>query len=221
MNNLRKEPIISASVLSINFARFAQQLEIIEDTNIDWLHFDVMDGIFVPAITFGPKLIKDCRKYSKKIFDVHLMIQNADLYIKEFAEAGADIITIHSEACNHLDRTIDLVKSTGAKVGLALNPSTNENILEYVLEKLDLVLVMSVNPGFAGQKFIESQLNKIENIKKMIISKNLSTKISVDGGVNEETAKKILASGADILVSGNYLFTGELESNLKKLKQLV
>lgn len=211
-------PIISPSILSADFSRLSEEILKIENSEAEFIHFDVMDGHFVPPITFGDKLIKDLRPFSKKIFDVHLMVSNPDHHIEHFINAGADIITIHSEASIHLDRSIELIKQYGAKVGVSLNPTTSPSILEYIIDKLDLVLIMTVNPGFAGQKFIDSGLKKIEKIKNMIMSKGLNTLLSVDGGVSDSTAPKILSAGANVLVSGSYLFNGNLAENVLKLK---
>ena len=179
-----------------------------------------MDGHFVPNITFGPKLIKDIRKYSNKIFDTHLMISNPDNYIEDFVKAGCDIISVQYESVIHLDRTISTIKSFDKKAGLVLNPTTNENVLEYIIDKLDLILVMTVNPGFGGQSFITSQLRKIENIRKMIEKTGKDIDLEVDGGIKDTNAKSVINAGANVLVAGSYIFNSNNYSdainNLKK-----
>ncbi len=197
---------ISPSILSADFSKLGAEIQEIEKAGADYIHIDVMDGSFVPNITLGNEIIKSIRKNSTLPFDVHLMINNPDAHVKAFADAGADIITIHAEASTHLDRSIELIKSFGKKVGISLVPSTHENVLDYVLDKIDLVLVMSVNPGFGGQSFLHSQLKKISEIRQKINNLGKKIEIEVDGGINEETAKLVVAAGADVLVSGSYIF---------------
>jgi ribulose-phosphate 3-epimerase len=197
---------ISPSILSADFSKLGEEIRAIDQAGADYIHLDVMDGSFVPNITIGNEVVKNLRKNSALPFDVHLMIQNPDNHIKAFADAGADIITIHAEASIHLDRSIELIKSFGKKAGISLVPSTHENALDYVLEKLDLVLVMSVNPGFGGQKFLTSQLKKIENLRRKIEKTGKKIELEVDGGINDETAKMAVLAGADVLVSGSYIF---------------
>lgn len=207
---------ISPSILSADFSILKEEIQKLDEA--DYIHIDVMDGNFVPNLTFGPKLIKDIRKYTDKVFDVHLMVNNPENYIDSMAEAGADIITIHYESCIHVDRVITRIKDKGLKAGLTLVPSTNENVLQYLLDKLDLILVMSVNPGFGGQKFLYSQLDKIRNIKKMIGNKNIE--IEVDGGINEETYKQVIDAGADVLVAGSYVFnSNDYNEAIRKLRR--
>lgn len=207
---------ISPSILSADFSILKQEIQKLNEA--DYIHIDVMDGNFVPNLTFGPKLIKDIRKYTDKVFDVHLMVNNPENYIDSMADAGADIITIHYESCIHIDRVITRIKDKGLKAGLTLVPSTNENVLQYLLDKLDLILVMSVNPGFGGQKFLYSQLDKIRNIKKMIGNRNIE--IEVDGGINEETYKQVIEAGANVLVAGSYVFnSNDYNEAIKKLKR--
>lgn len=197
---------IAPSILSADFAKLGEEIHAIEKAGADYIHIDVMDGAFVPNITIGNEVVKSLRKISKVPFDVHLMINNPDAHIKAFADAGSDLITIHAESTVHLDRSLELIKSYGKKVGVSLVPSTHEDVLDYVLEKLDLILVMTVNPGFGGQKFISSQLRKIENLKNKIIKSGKKIELEVDGGINETTAKTVISAGADVLVSGSFIF---------------
>lgn len=210
---------ISPSILSADFSKLGEEVKKIDSSGADYIHIDVMDGAFVPNITIGNEVVKSIRKVSDLPFDVHLMINNPDNHIKAFAEAGSDIITIHAEATTHLDRTIELIKSYGKKAGVSLVPSTSESVLDYVLEKLDLILVMTVNPGFGGQKFISSQLRKIENIRNRIEKTGKTIDLEVDGGINEETAKLAINAGADVLVSGSFIFgSGNYAQAISKLR---
>ncbi len=198
--------LISPSVLSCDFANIQRDVEMINNSQADWFHVDVMDGVFVPNISFGFPIIEAIKKHATKPLDVHLMIQNPDQYIGEFKKAGADILTVHYESCIHLHRTIQLIKEAGMKAGVALNPHTSVSLLEDVIEDLDLVLIMSVNPGYGGQKFIQNANFKVSQVKEMILRKGSNALIEVDGGVNGETALTLLEAGADVLVAGSYVF---------------
>lgn len=198
--------LISPSVLSADFAHLISDIEMINNSSADWFHVDIMDGVFVPNISIGFPIIEAIKRHAKKPLDVHLMIVNPDLYIQRFAEAGADILTVHYETCNHLHRTLQSIKNENMKAGVVLNPHSPVHLLEDIITECDMVLLMSVNPGFGGQKFIENTYSKIESLKNLILRKNASTLIEVDGGVDIHNARKLIDCGADVLVAGNAIF---------------
>ena len=206
---------LSPSLLSADFAKLGEDVKLIDRAGAQYVHIDVMDGIFVPSISFGLPVIKSIRPYTERVFDVHLMIDEPVRYVKEFADTGADLITVHAEACGHLDRTVMAIKELGKKAAVALNPATDLSCLEYILPSLDMVLIMSVNPGFGGQKFIPYSMDKIRDLKKMIDNRGLNTDIQVDGGVNLDNVEEIINAGANIIVAGSAVFSGDIEQNVK------
>ncbi len=203
---MSRNVLIAPSILSADFARFGEEVRAIDEGGCDWVLVDVMDGHFVPNITFGPRLVECIRPWTKKVLDVHLMIQPCDLYLEAFAKAGSDIVTVHAEASTHLDRSLQVIRSLGKKAGVSLNPATPESAIEYVLDKIDLILVMSVNPGFGGQAFISSQVEKVRRLTAMTAGRGID--IEVDGGVTPETAPALAAAGANVLVAGSAVFKG-------------
>ena len=213
-------PVIAPSILSADFAKLGEEVRAIDQAGADWIHIDVMDGHFVPNLTIGPGVVKALRPHSAKPFDVHLMISPIDNFLDAFAEAGADIITVHPEAGPHLHRTIQRIKGLGKKAGVSLNPATPAKMLDYVLGDVDLVLVMSVNPGFGGQKFIASQLKKIEAIANRIAKENLTVELEVDGGIDPETARQCVDAGATALVAGTAAFKGGPASYADNIRAL-
>ncbi|MBK9936540.1 MAG: ribulose-phosphate 3-epimerase [Cytophagaceae bacterium] len=214
-------PIIAPSILASDFANLQKEAEMINQSAADWFHIDVMDGVFVPNISFGIPVTEAIKKHANKPLDVHLMIVNPEKYIEDFAKAGADLITVHWEACPHIHRTLAQIKEAGCKAGVVLNPATPVSVLQDIISDCDMVLLMSVNPGFGGQKFIENTYQKVKELKKLILQKNAETIIEIDGGVNLETGAKLVEAGADALVAGSFVFNHqnplEIISKLKSL----
>ena len=204
-----KNTLIAPSILAADFANLQRDIEMINNSEADWFHIDIMDGVFVPNISFGMPVLEAITKHATKTIDVHLMIVDPDRYIKTFANLGANILTIHYEACTHLHRTLQAIKAEGMKAGVALNPHTNIDLLEDVINDIDMVCIMSVNPGFGGQSFIENTYSKIEKLKALIKRKNASTLIEIDGGVTNKNALQLVNAGANVLVAGNYVFKAE------------
>ncbi len=213
--------LIAPSILAADFGNLQRDIEMVNNSEADWIHVDIMDGVFVPNISFGMPVLKVISKHSTKTVDVHLMIVDPDRYIKTFADLGSEILTVHYEACNHLHRTLQAIKANGMKAGVSLNPHTNINVLEDTIQDIDLVLIMSVNPGFGGQSFIENTYNKVKQLKDLIKRKGASTIIEIDGGVTDKNAKKLGDAGADVLVAGSFVFKSENPSEtIKNLKNI-
>tara|TARA_B100000767_G_scaffold270734_1_gene295024 strand:+ start:11311 stop:11961 length:651 start_codon:yes stop_codon:yes gene_type:complete len=201
--------LIAPSILAADFANLQRDIEMLNTSEADWFHIDIMDGVFVPNISFGMPVLKAIKKYATKPLDVHLMIINPDQYIETFAELGSEVVTVHYEACDHLHRTVQKIKSCDMKAGVALNPHTPVNALESIIQNIDVVCIMSVNPGFGGQSFIEETYSKVKALKVMIEKKDCSTLIEIDGGVTNKNAKQLIDAGADVLVAGSYVFGNE------------
>lgn len=219
-----KNTLIAPSVLAADFANLQCDIEMINNSEADWFHIDIMDGVFVPNISFGMPVLQAISKHAKKTIDVHLMIVDPDRYISTFKKLGADVLTVHYEACTHLHRTLQAIKAEGMKAGVALNPHTNVDLLEDVIQDIDLVCIMSVNPGFGGQSFIENTYSKVEKLKNLINKKNASTLIEIDGGVTDKNAQQLSKAGADVLVAGSFVFNAinpqETIANLKNISSL-
>ncbi len=207
--------ILSPSLLSVDFSNIAENVQAIDHAGAQYIHLDIMDGAFVPNISFGPPVVKCIRKTTDRIFDVHLMIEEPDRYMDDYKACGADIVTVHAESCKHLHRTVMRIKELGMKAGVALNPSTPLSVLDYILPELDMVLIMSVNPGFSGQSFIPSSIQKIRDMRRIIKDRGLDIDIQVDGGINLKNVSEVIEAGANVIVAGSAVFSGEPASNVK------
>lgn len=212
---------LSPSILSADFSKLGEQINLLDEAGAQYVHIDVMDGMFVPSISFGLPVIKSIRSCTDRIFDVHLMIEEPARYINEFAEAGADIITVHAEACKHLDRTVEMIKEKGLIAGVALNPSTPLSAIEYVLPKVDMILIMTVNPGFGGQQFIPYTLQKIKDLKDMLKKTGNKADIEVDGGIKTDNVRQVLEAGANIIVAGSAVFSGDIVKNVNDFLEIL